>query len=294
MEQTSQIVEYLKLHNQIHRCPPKWFTSIALTNISKESQRKYQYLLDSKGSLVNKFYDIYMASSPGTIWNGNKTYEQRIIAASKKVNKDSLGVKIHNRLVSLQSPIHFDFGSGDGTTALATSNVVHAAKTYCCDVDDFMLAENKQHCEFIKITADDELIIPKDVNIITAAHVFHHLASYDTVQMRLKEMYDGLSKGGLLLIREHDIAANASNEIDIRLRKYNKEVVVLMHLCYEVNEIPKRKTRSDFDAWFYGMSICLMARQELRQFAENVGFMFVADSTARASDLSYYILFEKI
>uniref|UniRef100_A0A6C0C6V3 Methyltransferase type 11 domain-containing protein n=1 Tax=viral metagenome TaxID=1070528 RepID=A0A6C0C6V3_9ZZZZ len=292
MEQ--QMTEYLKLHNQIHKYPPKWFTSIALTNIPKESQRKYQYLLDGKGSLVNKFYDIYMVSSPGTVWNGNRTYEQRIAAAGKKVNRDALGAKIHARLMTLQNPAHFDFGSGDGTTALATSRVISAAKTYCCDVDDFMLAENKQYCDFSKITATDELIIPKDVNIITAAHVFHHLACYNMIQTRLREMYDGLPKGGLLLVREHDVAASATSEIDTRLRKYNKEVVVLMHLCYEVNEIPKRKTRAEFDAWFHGMDMCLMTKQELRQFAEGVGFTFVADSTARASDLSYYILFEKI
>jgi len=268
--------------------------SIALTNIPKELQRKYQYLLDGNGSLVNKFYDIYMASSPGSVWNGNRTYEQRIAAASKKVNRDALGVKIFTKITALNNPIHLDFGSGDGTTALATSSILRATKTYCCDVDDFMLVENKQHCNFTKITADDALQIPAGVNVITAAHVFHHLSSYDMIHQRLDEMYNGLPQGGLLLIREHDIAANATNEIDARLRKYNEQVVILMHLCYEVNEIPKRKTRAEFEKWFNGMNMCLTTRQELRQFIEKVGFTFVAESTARASDLSYYVLFEKI
>ena len=287
-----QLMEYLNLYLQVHRYPPKWFTSIVTSNVPRELQYKFKNILDGKGDLADKFFELYNVASPGSTWNGNKTYEQRIVAASKKVGRDALGAKIFAKLSTLNSPVHFDFGSGDGTTALATSRVIRATKTYCSDVADYMLAENKEHCDFTIITATDDLKI-SDVDIVTASHVFHHLPSYELIQTRLNQIYSGLQKGGLLLIREHDIAITASNEIDARLKKYNQQVVLLMHLCYEVNEIPKGKSRDQFNAWFYGTNLCLMKKQELRRFAENAGFKFVADSIARPSDLSYYILFEK-
>lgn len=287
-----QLIEYLELHSQIHRYPPKQFTSIATSKIPRERQYQFKNILDGKGSFPNKFFELYNAASPGSMWNGNKTYEQRIAVASKKVSRDTLGAKIFAKLSALNNPVHFDFGSGDGTTALAISRVVRATKTYCCDVEDHILVENKEHCEFMIIANNDELKIP-NVDIVTVSHVLHHLPSYELIQTRLNEIYAGLQKGGLLLIREHDIATAASYEIDSRLRKYNRQVVLLMHLCYEVNEIPKGKSVDQFNAWFHGMSLCLMEKQELRQFAENAGFKFVASSIARPSDLSYYILFEK-
>jgi len=289
---TQKITEYLQTYYHIYNCPPKWFTSIALTNIPKKLQPKYSGLLDGKDDIVQKFHNIYINSLQVSSWNANKSYQERVIMANKKVNKDSLGNIIFSKISTIQNPIHFDFGSGDGTVALAISNLISATHTYFSDVENFILLDNND--QFIKINDDELLKIPERVNFITASHVFHHLSNIDKINQRLGEIYNALPLGGLLLVREHDVSPNATNDIHPLLRKYNRELVLLMHLCYEINEISKNKTKEEFENWFNQMNLPLMTREQLKNFAMDVGFTIVGESPIRKSDLSYYILFEKI
>lgn len=317
----ARLNEYLQKYVHIHNRTPEWFTKIVLSSTPRQRLYQFKGILNGRGNLIQKFYDVYNASTQQNSWGAGQTYLQRIAAASKKVNVDALGRAIHSKIVSQSNPIHFDFGSGDGTTALALSSVIRAKQTYCVDVGDYMLAENKEHCKFTVIDPVSPLTIPSGVNVITTSHVFHHLSSYDMIRSRIAEMYNALPNGGLLLVREHDVAYNATSKIDERLRQYNAEVVILMHLCYEINEIPRGKTLREFTTWFEGMpaTMNLMTADQLIQFcagdgtdinldgskitnndpvalgtrATSNGFVVVASTQPRDSDLSYYVLFEK-
>jgi len=156
---------------------------------------------------------------------------------------------------------HLDIGPGDGRTSLALSNLVGASRTILVDKENHLNAEVKSNPKMTFMASDLKVIsalgVDENISFVTVIAALHHvdfgMSRIDSMRAMAQAITDAcgqkgrkrpgvpddhLSGGSVLLLRDHDIRTNS----DLRN-------VILAHMLYEVNELPKGMTRDEFYKW---------------------------------------------
>ena len=134
-----------------------------------------------------------------------------------------------------------DYGGGDGAilSLFATKLKLIKENAISVDVETWVgTTHNKpyKNISYKTIKPGSEIGFSNNsLDVILAFQVLHHL-SYDELKLRLREFYNLLKKGGVLVVREHDSTIENLEETN-----YVRTFIDIEHTLYEtvVNDQPK-------------------------------------------------------
>lgn len=134
-----------------------------------------------------------------------------------------------------------DYGGGDGAilSLFATKLNLIKENAISVDVETWVGTTHSKpykNITYKTIKPGSEIGVSNNsLDVILAFQVLHHL-SYDELKLRLREFYNLLKKGGVLVVREHDCSIENSEETN-----YVRTFIDIEHTLYEtvVNDQPK-------------------------------------------------------
>ena len=183
---------------------------------------------------------------------------------------------------------YLDLGGGDGsiTNAIGKHMKLDKDNIISADVDEWFdnISDSKKTKDISYVTINKTGRLPfsnEQFSVITAFQVFHHIEDIDD---RLKELNRIIKRGGLLVIREHDVPNDC-----VRMN------VDIEHSIHEMTTKPEpnKKFLPEYTAFY-------RPAQEWTAKLESFGFKYIRDVDYR-SDMrirnptrTYYAMYERI
>ena len=130
---------------------------------------------------------------------------------------------------------YLDVGSGNNvlTECIGTALKLAPTEIFAVDVKDDYFNEQDRvgKCEFAYFDGKTLGFPDNHFNVVTSMHVLHHVADDDLDEL-LATLHRVMMPGGVLLLREHDLA-DEINELIVELRHIFWSVVLEKQLTYQ-------------------------------------------------------------
>ena len=166
---------------------------------------------------------------------------------------------------------YLDLGCGNGRKTIKLGNLLNLKENniYCADIEEWFSYneqqrnnENNKNFVLLNILENENLNIKKNsIDIITMIHVLHHMKDYE---FRIKNLYNIMKKGGIMIVVEHD--AMTTNDFCL---------ADLEHTFYEINDLDKfyKKGEGEFYSnYFNWIEVNILMKENGFKFLRRMQF----------------------
>jgi ubiquinone/menaquinone biosynthesis C-methylase UbiE len=181
---------------------------------------------------------------------------------------------------------YLDIGGGDGSISYAIGNYMKLNKEniVSADVQDWFNIDSKKNKDITYITINENGRLPfsdQQFSVITAFQVFHHI---EDINDRLQELSRIIKRGGLLVIREHDV----NNEC-------TRMIIDIEHSLHEMTTKPTSNNTflKEYNAYY-------KSAHDWTVKIESFGFKYIRDADykwdmrIKNPTRTYYAMYERI
>jgi len=220
---------------------------------------------DKTTDIKKMLEDFYKKKVGQPIWSTNK-------------NANASYYSWFLKFCTIKMPVYVDIGCGSGSDTVLISKELGASKTLCADVEDARVGDAKD-LDFMLVKKGENLPIDESsVDVVTLFHTIHHM---EDASSRLKDISRILSKGGILIIKDHD----TQTELDA-------ENVTFEHFVYSIGE--GEATVDDEDTYKDIMPMYYFSSTNISNFLERIGFKKLYCVTYKNPTKTYNAVFQKM